>query len=137
MLIKYGNVARCAIIRAQKDVALSSTEAGYNALADWARLIAWLGKMLKILNVVQQTTTIAEDNSGTIGWANGRPAKHFARRKHVDIELNYIMEQVHKREVNLMKVASADMLADFLTKPMAQDQFEKAISPAELSRENK
>lgn len=65
-IIKFGSAAVCTVSRPQKAVALSSTEAKYNALADCATTTVWLGKVLKELNVIQQITTLMQDNSRTM-----------------------------------------------------------------------
>lgn len=51
------------------------------------------------------------------------PAIHFAGRKHVNIKLNYIMNLGRDGGINLYKVDTGDMIADYLTKPVLTKDF--------------
>lgn len=82
--------------------------------------ISLLVKLMGKLHVAQETTTIMLDNSGTVDWADDGPSKHFARRKHIDIKLNRMMQLIDERGAKLMKFQSVKLLADVLTKSLAQ-----------------
>lgn len=93
---------------------------------------AWSGSVLNDLHVKQSATIIAKDNNGAIEWAEESPAKHFARRNHIDIKTSYVMEEIQLKDIKLRTFEDKDMLADFLTKPLARKHFDIALSHAKI-----
>lgn len=56
-----------------------------------------------------------------MGWVNcakGGYGKHFARRKHNDVQQNYVMSMVESAKVEIVQIPSAEMNADFMIKPL-------------------
>ena len=64
-----------------------------------------------------------EDNQGAIALSQN--PKDHSRTKHIDIKFHYIREQISKGNVELQYCATADMLADTLTKGLPKPAFEK------------
>ena len=64
-------------------------------------------------------TPVGEDNSACIEWTNyiigGRE-----RAKHIDLRKHFAHQAVQDGEIHLYKVASADQLADLLTKSLSE-----------------
>lgn len=76
---------------------MSSTEDEYLALSEAFKWIAWWRQVSTELNVLQAPTTLFQDNSGAIEWAQGGPAKHHGRRIHIDIQYSYVMDKVESK----------------------------------------
>lgn len=84
------------------------------------------------LRTDQQPTLIVQDNTGAIGWAQGGPAKHFSRRKHIYVKQNYFMKLIMINQIRLQKVNKADMIADYLTKSLPHKSYAAATESAKL-----
>lgn len=137
VLLRFGNAEIHVISKKKNSIALSSTKAEYSALREGRTIAAWLGRVLEELCVHQSPTVIARDNSGAIEWVVRGPAKHFARRKHIDIKHNYIMDMIQRGEVVLAKVECKHMLADFLTRPLESKDVKEAIARCEVFKQLK
>lgn len=127
IVIKYGNAPVYTTSVLQKCTALSSTEAEFIALSEGSRIITWLRRVLEEFKVKQDPTVIYQDNSGSIAWATGNNAKQFAKRKHVDIRYHFVVEKIQENTVELRKISTLEMEADFLTKVLAPAEFKNAI----------
>jgi hypothetical protein len=106
----------------QPTVALSTTEAEYMAACTAAKQAIWLQQLFGELGFPQGTTNIFQDNRGCIQLANN-PVFH-KRTKHIDIRYHFIRELITDMRINLPWISTKDMVADFLTKPLARDLFE-------------
>jgi hypothetical protein len=117
-----GAVSWCS--RLQPTVALSSAEAEYTAACAAVQEATHLRQLLQDLGFPQEEPTlIMEDNQGCIALS-GNPVLH-KRTKHIDIKYHFIRERVASQEVALKYVATADQLADILTKPLLRVRLEK------------
>jgi hypothetical protein len=74
--------------RAQKTIALSSTEAEYMSLSDTCRQLVWMHSFLKELGMPVGTIPLCGDNQGAIFNASN-PVQE-KRTKHIDIRFHYI-----------------------------------------------
>ena len=113
----------------QPTVALSTTEAEYMALTDAAKEIKWIRQLFDELNygiVPRPPTILRTDNQGALALAKN-PVNH-SRSKHIDIKHHFIRETIAKGIVWLEHVASGDMAADFLTKPLGRVQLQRCLS---------
>ncbi|KAM1751125.1 hypothetical protein ACFX11_009284 [Malus domestica] len=109
----------------QDVIADSTTEAEYVATAEAGKEAFWMKKFITELGVVPTITspvTLYCDNSGAIAQAK-EPRAH-QKNKHFDRRFNIIRRYDAKGKVNILKVASADNVADPLTKPMSQIQLD-------------
>ena len=112
--------------RKQSIVALSSTESEYVALCETSQEVVWLRNLLRDIGFKQDkptSTVVYEDNQGAIALSQN--PKDHSRTKHIDIKFHYIREQISKGNVELQYCATADMLADTLTKGLPKPAFEK------------
>ena len=64
---------------------------------------------------------IQDDNSSAILFSD-HPTDH-ARTKHIKRRYHFVREAVANKEVELVKVASEDNLADLFTKPLSVSRF--------------
>ena len=109
--------------RAQKTVALSSTEAEYMALSDSCRQLMWLRSLFNEIGISIQSLPLCGDNQGSIFLASNPIQER--RTKHIDIRFHYIRERVEMRQVELFYVRTDDNIADILTKNLALVKFKK------------
>ncbi|KAM1729771.1 hypothetical protein ACFX12_020113 [Malus domestica] len=109
----------------QSVIADSTTEAEYVAAAEAGKEAFWMKKFITELGVVSTITspvTLYCDNSGAIAQAK-EPRAH-QKNKHFDRRFNIIRRYAAEGKVNILKVASADNVANPLTKPMSQIQLD-------------
>jgi len=109
--------------RAQKTVALSSTEAEYMALSDTSRQAVWIQSLLKELGIVIPTIPICGDNQGSI-FIGSNPVQE-RRSKHIDIRYHYVRQLIEEKKVELFFVEGAENPADLFTKNLAAPKFLK------------
>jgi transposase InsO family protein len=101
----------------QPTVALSTMEAEYMALSHATREVIWLRNVLNGLGFTQEhPNQLYTDNQGAIDFANGHSI--HARSKHIDIRHHFVRESIASRLVTVDHCASAENLADLLTKAL-------------------
>ncbi|KAM1690668.1 hypothetical protein ACFXTN_029555 [Malus domestica] len=125
MFLVYGGAADWKS-KKQSVIADSTTEAEYVAAAEAGKEATWMKKFITELGVVPTITspvTLYCDNSGVIAQAK-EPRAH-QKNKHFDRRFNIIRRYAAEGKVNILKVASADNVADPLTKPMSQIQLDR------------
>lgn len=106
----------------QDTVALSTAEAEYMALSCAAQESIWMRRLNSELgNPPQGPTIILEDNQSAIAMAKN-PQFH-GRAKHIDIRHHFVREQVSDGTIELKYCPTREMVADILTKGLAQEQF--------------
>ncbi|GJX25276.1 retrovirus-related pol polyprotein from transposon TNT 1-94 [Tanacetum coccineum] len=106
----------------QPIVTLSTCEANYVAMSWCARHAIWLRNLLSEINLQQhKPTEIRVYNELAIELA--RNPIHHERRKHKDVCLYFIREQVRNREVQLTHMATHDQVADIFTKALPAELF--------------
>jgi len=107
--------------RAQKTIALSSTEAEYMALSDTCRQLVWLKNLFREIGVNLLALPLCGDNQGSIFIAQN-PAQE-KRTKHIDIRYHYIREVVEASTVIIYYVPTNDNRADIFTKNLGRDKY--------------
>jgi hypothetical protein len=105
----------------QAKTAQSTAEAEYIAASEACREIKYLVIVLEDLEENQGPVSLFEDNESCISWAKGRGKPD--KRKHIDIKYHFIQECVEDQLIEMTSIASADQLADILTKGLAKEQF--------------
>ena len=99
----------------QTGTAVSSTEAELNALFEATKAgIAARNWMLE-KGFTQVAIPYEQDNASAILIAE-TGVTQSKRTKHMDIRMNYITERIEDKSIELVKVGTHDMLADYLTK---------------------
>ncbi|XP_057788404.1 secreted RxLR effector protein 161-like [Salvia miltiorrhiza] len=109
----------------QETVADSTTEAEYIAASDAAKEAVWIRNFIQELGVVPSVVDpvpIYCDNNGAIAQAK-EPRSH-QRSKHIMRRYHLIREIIGRGDVVVERVASAENVADPLTKPLSQKVFE-------------
>ena len=109
--------------RAQKTIALSSTEAEYMALSDCSRQVVWMHTLMGELDFKLKPIPICGDNQGSIFIASNPVTEK--RSKHIDIRYHYIREVVNRRLADVFFIDGDDNPADLLTKNLGSVKFLK------------
>jgi hypothetical protein len=109
--------------RAQKTVALSSTEAEYMALSDTSRQAVWIQSLLRELGIKIPTIPICGDNQGSI-FIGSNPVQE-RRSKHIDIRYHYVRQLIEEKKIDLFFIEGAENPADLFTKNLGAPKFLK------------
>jgi len=107
--------------RAQKTIALSSTEAEYMALSDCACQVVWMHTLLGELSYPLKPVPICGDNQGSI-FITSNPVTE-KRSKHIDIRFHYIREVIERKLVEVFFIDGDKNPADLLTKNLDSPKF--------------
>jgi hypothetical protein len=107
-----------------KHVSLSSAESELRALKGALVDILWAREFLSELGYEQKRRTkIYEDNQAVIDLMG--TLKVNARTKHLTKILNFTRDHVRRRDIRMVKVATADNVADIFTKALPLQVFIK------------
>jgi hypothetical protein len=99
----------------QSTVALSTTEAEYQAISEGAKEALWLKNFLTELGCHPKAPiALWNDNTGAVALAHD--PLHHARTKHIDIKYHFIRDLIERRIVALKYMSTEHMPADILTK---------------------
>jgi hypothetical protein len=109
--------------RAQKTIALSSTEAEYMALSDCSRQVVWMHTLMGELGYDLQPIPICGDNQGSIFIASNPVTEK--RSKHIDIRYHYVREVVNRGLAKIYFIDGDENPADLLTKNLGSVKFLK------------
>lgn len=110
----------------QDVVARSSAEAEYRAMAQGVSEILWLRRFMQELNMADEKPSILYcDNKAAINIAHN-PVQHD-RTKHIEIDRNFIKENLEKGSLRIPFVKSSDQLADILTKGVGRAVFNNIV----------
>jgi len=107
--------------RAQRTIALSSTEAEYMVLSDCSRQVVWMHTLLGELSYPLYPIPICGDNQGSIFIASNPVTEK--RSKHIDIRYHYIQEVVERKLVEIYFIDGDKNPADLLTKNLGHIKF--------------
>jgi hypothetical protein len=123
MLARYNRGIISWRSKMQKTVALSTAEAEYYSASEMAIEVLYLRNLLSNMGFPEDPhTPVYEDNTACIEWGNhvigGRE-----RAKHIDIRKHFAHEVIQDGAMKLIKVDTADQLADVFTKPLHYPQF--------------
>ena len=97
----------------------STTEAEYIAASDVAKEALWIQKFITELGVIpsiELAIPLFCDNNGAIALA--KQQRSHQKSKHIERRYHIIRELIGKGDVFVQKVASADNVADPLTKAL-------------------
>ncbi|PKI51478.1 hypothetical protein CRG98_028189 [Punica granatum] len=98
-----------------------------------AKEAIWIRKFVTELGIVHSINSPVElycDNTGVI--AQTKELRSHQKSKHIEKRYHIIREIIGRGDVAVQKVASADNVADPLTKAMTQQQLEKHLEKMDL-----
>jgi hypothetical protein len=111
----------------QSTVALSTLDAEYIQQSEGAREAFWLRGFFGELSMLQEEPTpLRVDNAGAMALAQRKA--FYDRSKHLDVKCHYTREMVATGVVALLRVDSADNVADVFTKPLGRIKFQKFLA---------
>lgn len=131
-IINYGGCPITWASKLQTEVALSTTEAEYNALSTSLRDVIYLMQLVQEANDDGWHThegpptvhcKVFEDNIGALEMA--RLPKVRPRTKHLCVRLHHFREHVRKKLITIQHIATDLQIADLLTKPQPKPLFVK------------
>jgi hypothetical protein len=129
-IINYGGCPISWASKLQTDVALSTTEAEYNALSTSLREVIHLMQLVEearekgwdtYTGVPQVHCKVFEDNIGALEMA--KLPKMRPRTKHLCTRLHHFRERVRLGLITVHHVATDLQIADLLTKPQPEPLF--------------
>ena len=110
----------------ESTVALSSSEAEYQAIARASQEAAYLRSFLAQLGLPQLApTVIFEDNEGCIAMVKNPVSREKA--KHIDIKIKYVNSQYEQGVMAPAPCRTDEMVADDFTKPVPRPTLEKHL----------
>ncbi|MBW0482931.1 hypothetical protein O181_022646 [Austropuccinia psidii MF-1] len=98
----------------QRVIALSSTEAEYNALSSCCQDSEWLCQLFSEITFKKITSTIYSNNQSSIALASNRIYHHGTR--HIDFRLHFVWSLIEDEKIILKYIPTQYMVADLLTK---------------------
>ena len=116
----------------QSEVALSTVEAEYYAMSECIRVLlplkALVREVVNNLNLPSEiagsiTCKVFEDNMGAISLANKQ--QFTPRNKHFHVKFHHFWDAVQKQEVHIIYIKSAENRADFLTKAVPRETYDR------------
>jgi hypothetical protein len=112
----------------QPVASLSSCEAEYCALTDFACELLWICQMIQEIKiaVIDSPTIVHEDNQGCIAVANFNSNTNSKKMKHVDM-LHFIREVIKDSKIKLQYTPTNKMLTDFLTKSVPRPALTNSL----------
>jgi len=130
-VVMYGGCPLVWASKLQREIALSTTEAEYNALSESLRQVIHLMALATETRRIGWTVTdtppavhckVMEDNVGALEMA--RLPKMRPRTKHLCVKLHHFRDHVKRRLITIHKVPTEFQLADIATKPQPAPLFE-------------
>jgi hypothetical protein len=132
-VIMIGNCPVLWVSKLQIKTALSTMQAEYVALSTAMRdllpfrlltieLCEAMGLTPEKLSTIQ--STVWEDNVGALTLANLEPPRVTPKSKHFAIKYHWFCEELKPAEIEIVKVATDDQLADIFTKGLSSQKFE-------------
>ena len=111
--------------RTQKCVTLSTTEAEYVAMGDVVKEVLFVRHVWRFMlpEVGMPVIPVYEDNEGAISIADN-PINN-SNSKHIDVRHHFLRELIARKEITVVHVGTKYQHADFLTKALTKDAFER------------
>ena len=107
----------------QSCIADSTMEAKYVAASEATKEAVWLRNFLMNLRVVP--AVLCCDNSGAV--ANSREPRAHKKGKNIECKYHLIREIVQRDDVEVIKIASVNNLADPFTKSLLAKTFDSHV----------
>ncbi|MBW0467795.1 hypothetical protein O181_007510 [Austropuccinia psidii MF-1] len=105
----------------QSVVDQSTTEAGFIAMNVCVKQLRWMSYLLSDMGYDSARPVLFNDNSGATTIS--KQALLNINTKHIEIRFQYVRDLVLKKQLDIVQVASADMIADVLTKPLGPQKL--------------
>ena len=103
----------------------SSTESELVGVDDMMPSILWTRYFLKKQGYKVSDNIIFQDNKSTMLLERNGKASSSKRTKHINVRYFFITDRISKGEVRVEWCPTAEMVADFMTKPQQGSTFKK------------
>ena len=103
----------------------SSTESELVGVDDMMPSILWTRYFLKAQGYRVSDNVIFQDNRSTMLLERNGKASSSKRTKHINVRYFFITDRISKGEVRVEWCPTAEMVADFMTKPLQGSTFKK------------
>ena len=101
------------------------------AASEAARHLSWVREFLfDIFHQQIGPTSFFIDSTSAVSVITEDAIKK--RSKHIDRRYHYILEQHKDGKIDIIRIPTTEMLADFLTKPLARILLQKAVDDNNL-----
>jgi hypothetical protein len=107
--------------RKQSNVALSTTEAEYVAVASCCSHLLWMMATLRDFGLDFHHLPLLCDSMSAISVAKNLVL--HSRTKHIDVRFHFLRDHYEKGDIELRYIDTTRQLADILTKPLDQKTF--------------
>jgi hypothetical protein len=105
-----------------KLVTKSSTESELVALSDGLSQVIWLRDFLLLQGYEVPAAKVYQDNQSTIALSE-RGFSNSERTRHINIRYFLVKDRIDSKEIQLLYLATEEMVADILTKPLLGEPF--------------
>jgi hypothetical protein len=109
----------------QKLVTRSSTEAEIVAVHDVMPQLMWTGHFLLEQGFCVKESLLYQDNTSSILIEKNGRSSCSKRTRHMNIRYFFVKDQVDAKRVRIEHCPTADMIADYFTKPLQGAPFRK------------
>ena len=121
----YGTGAPMSMSRKQKLNTRSSTEAELVGVDDAINLILWTKLFLAEQGYKTMDTVLYQDNKSAILLEKNGKKSSSKRTRAINIRYFFVTDQVEKGNLRVEYCPTGEMVADFMTKPLQGQQFER------------
>jgi hypothetical protein len=111
--------------RKQRINTKSSTEAELVGVDDGMPLVIWTRNFISAQGYQINDNVVYQDNQSTMLLAKNGRASSGRRTRHVDIRYFFVTDRIKNGELRIEYCPTADMVADFFTKPLQGSLFRK------------
>jgi hypothetical protein len=113
--------------RAQKSVALSSSESEFYAMAESVKEIKFVVQVLESMGIEMELPVVVRvDNVGAIFMAENETSSS-ARTRHIDIRWKFVKEFVEDGFVKIVFVPTAENVSDGFTKNTSSEIYDSHL----------
>jgi hypothetical protein len=103
----------------------SSTETEIVGVDDVMPDILWTNLFLEDQGYDSKDTIIYQDNKSTMLWMKNGRQSLGKRAKHINVRYFFVKDRIEKGEIKIQHCPTDDMIADFFTKPLQGNKFQK------------
>lgn len=107
----------------QRSVAISTAEAEYMSLSEAAKEAIFLRRFLgELMDGQVKAITVHTDSQSAMAIAQN--PVHHQQTKHIDLRYHFVREALEKEIIKLKYLATNEMVADSMTKPVPKSKHE-------------
>ena len=121
----YGSGAVQSVSRKQKLNTRSSTESELVGADDVSIPILWTKLFMEAQGYAIKKNILGQDNKSTILLETNGKKSSSKRTRAFNIRYFFLTDQIERGNLSIAYCPTADMIGDFMTKPLQGQQFKK------------